>query len=233
MWRWSYIRYRAKWWKLVISTYVEMIPHYISPIYKTVGDLHVCGDDPKQIDKLNLAVLWSPRMWRWSLSKIGSKLSKAVISTYVEMILSNRLRNFWQASDLHVCGDDPNSCNYWKPEHAVISTYVEMIPTPAVPFAIFLGDLHVCGDDPKYCLHHQSNYSWSPRMWRWSQLFSVKNLIWLVISTYVEMIPTVLRETVPSSCDLHVCGDDPLQSLCKSCHEKWSPRMWRWSLSYL
>ena len=41
----------------VISTYVEMIPHYISPIYKTVGDLHVCGDDPKQIDKLNLAVL--------------------------------------------------------------------------------------------------------------------------------------------------------------------------------
>ena len=33
-----------------------------------------------------------------------------------------------------------------------------------------------------------------------------------VISTYVEMIPYLIEETILKTRDLHVCGDDPWSS---------------------
>ena len=72
---------------MVISTYVEMIPTLTVPPPFQVGDLHVCGDDPKVA--------------------VEKGIKDMVISTYVEMILWFQEASQVLRGDLHVCGDDP------------------------------------------------------------------------------------------------------------------------------
>ena len=70
--------------------------------------------------------------------------------------------------------------------------------------------LHVCGGDPFIVVHNHPSGS--------------------VFSTYVEVIPRSTTARVNSTGILHVCGGDPLLvSLVIFC-DKYSPRMWRWSL---
>ena len=72
-----------------------------------LGILHVCGDDPQRQYIIIYQVLYSPRMWRWSLTVIVARVAIKVFSTYVEMILSLVDLPSLIASILHVCGDDP------------------------------------------------------------------------------------------------------------------------------
>ena len=89
MWRWSLDHRTIDLVDTVISTYVEMILSYSITFCSSVGDLHVCGDDP-DYRRYHLA-------------------HDEVISTYVEMILNSLIQKFGQNGDLHVCGDDPVS----------------------------------------------------------------------------------------------------------------------------
>ena len=71
----------------VFSTYVEVILLAFPDDWKFYGILHVCGGHPITISIYNLAVLYSPRMWRSSYDKKVSDIMMGVFSTYVEVIL--------------------------------------------------------------------------------------------------------------------------------------------------
>ena len=148
MWRWSYIINVGLDKAYVISTYVEMIPTIQRQKSHLIGDLHVCGDDPHSVERDCAIFMWSPRMWRWSLTKLVQVLSREVISTYVEMILKLSLNSMpqlewsprmWRWCTLFIA-------NFLALR--VISTYVEMILASQCP--------------------SQHMAQWSPRMWRWS-----------------------------------------------------------------
>ena len=67
--------------------------------------------------------------------------------------------------------------------------------------------LHVCGGDPRFVFTAQR----APT----------------VFSTYVEVILTLIENSLIGLCILHVCGGDPdLKKLYCSLDE-YSPRMWR------
>ena len=111
----------------------------------------------------------------------------------------------------------------------MISTYVEMILVFKLEMLTSQCDLHVCGDDPISVEVKLFKILWSPRMWRWSWSTKRNSFEVGVISTYVEMIPTLISVAKVSKSDLHVCGDDPMMVLYLLILVQWSPRMWRWS----
>ena len=150
--------------------------------------LHVCGDDPKIYLPDEFMLLYSPRMWRWSLVPLEGDSDISVFSTYVEMIPHIPYIEFNIPCILHVCGDDPSSSglaltwsqysprmwrwSFWQislaEETRVFSTYVEMIPYILKPMIIHIRILHVCGDDPYLKVKNYFLLLYSPRMWRWS-----------------------------------------------------------------
>ena len=107
MWRWSYNRRNCLNFFHVFSTYVEMIPFSVVVSSLKSSILHVCGDDPKTYHQNLEQQLYSPRMWRWSLSLNNLISVCRVFSTYVEMILVHHTGSFQNKGILHVCGDDP------------------------------------------------------------------------------------------------------------------------------
>ena len=130
--------------------------------------LHVCGDDPRTMNRTDNRDMYSPRMWRWSPVTMLSNNNFFVFSTYVEMI--PHLKNLTDPAQsiLHVCGDDPvagarldDKIKYsprmwrwsfksyvWYSNLFVFSTYVEMILNYIIIKNITSSILHVCGDDP-------------------------------------------------------------------------------------
>ena len=91
----------------VFSTYVEVIPECAQCHLCEYCILHVCGGDPDTSD-LKLRWCWySPRMWRWSQTKITIVVNSDVFSTYVEVILEMNDIKILGRSILHVCGGDP------------------------------------------------------------------------------------------------------------------------------
>ena len=66
-------------------------------------------------------------------------------------------------------------------------------------------------------------------MWRWSLLNAWACSVFLVFSTYVEMILDDLVCVSTNWRVLHVCGDDPENFPKKYIRGECSPRMWRWS----
>ena len=111
----------------------------------------------------------------------------------------------------------------------VFSTYVEVILVETVFMKSTNCFLHVCGGDPnlKECLF--DDLTFSPRMWRWSYTFQTLTFQNLVFSTYVEVIPKLLKRSCTISGFLHVCGGDPELIFNSFDHREFSPRMWRWS----
>ena len=193
----------------VFSTYVEVILIASTCQRLDLGFLHVCGGDPTPSLHIKVVQKFSPRMWRWSWSRILKVL---------------RQRRF-----LHVCGGDPKgrfgyhnqykfSPRMWRWSwiwdstvrlFEVFSTYVEVILEWSTRSSQTWSFLHVCGGDPQCKAKTTKLDSFSPRMWRWSYT-NLKLLEWpCVFSTYVEVIPDVLR----------------LVFVIKV----FSPRMWRWS----
>ena len=86
MWRWSRSRPKINIRELVFSTYVEVIPSLTFFLVSNVCILHVCGGDPI-LSSFSLALLmYSPRMWRWSLQSVICVSYFLVFSTYVEVI---------------------------------------------------------------------------------------------------------------------------------------------------
>ena len=170
MWRWSRYVLDVKPSTAVFSTYVEVIPHVHHNHEKRPCILHVCGGDPKEVAEHQGALLYSPRMWRWSYSICHIGLRYPVFSTYVEVILNSTLITNFNNSILHVCGGDPRrrlnshlqwlySPRMWRWSSFqvniafvlyVFSTYVEVILTMSCNSVIFLGILHVCGGDPQW-----------------------------------------------------------------------------------
>ena len=150
--------------------------------------LHVCGGDPWSRNILTYYVGFSPRMWRWSLTRLTCQKVLMVFSTYVEVILS--IKEFQQRleSFLHVCGGDPNKATWeclrewfsprmWRWSYSfhdctttnkVFSTYVEVILSQRTIWSRWPGFLHVCGGDPGYLINCNKQTQFSPRMWRWS-----------------------------------------------------------------
>ena len=152
-----------------------------------------------------------------------------VFSTYVEVILSTSTLSVVQLGFLHVCGGDPDLSTYfdhvmrfsprmwrWSYDYAyrsdrevVFSTYVEVILRVLKPTGTLLCFLHVCGGDPEKVNFANYDRPFSPRMWRWSCGCTHKELVWLVFSTYVEVILTLLGAFTKKQSFLHVCGGDP------------------------
>ena len=113
----------------------------------------------------------------------------------------------------------------------VFSTYVEMILDDYQSKIINYGILHVCGDDPIVLVHTRMQFAYSPRMWRWSFISTLVCRLLNVFSTYVEMILWQALADFFNVCILHVCGDDPTSATFWTFEIKYSPRMWRWSLT--
>ena len=106
MWRWScdYDSYSPT--SCVFSTYVEVILSGMYFWHVNRRFLHVCGGDPNMSIFHGTAILFSPRMWRWSWYWWYSAGGAGVFSTYVEVILLQNTSVPVRASFLHVCGGD-------------------------------------------------------------------------------------------------------------------------------
>ena len=176
--------------RMVFSTYVEVILLQVQMETKLVGILHVCGGDPNIGLSGDGNVMYSPRMWRWSLFKFVQFIEIMVFSTYVEVILCANATGLLYQGILHVCGGDPiwvdsiglvagYSPRMWRwswhkqlPQFKlhVFSTYVEVIPPTPIKHTIHEGILHVCGGDPLLEIKIINFARYSPRMWRWSFL---------------------------------------------------------------
>ena len=132
-------------------------------------------------------------------------------------------------SILHVCGGDPihgfalslvavYSPRVWRWSfrnlvqvfaNDVFSTCVEVILIQMKGEVIPDGILHVCGGDPKTKTHWTSGQRYSPRVWRWSQIWWISWLEFWVFSTCVEVILDFSKIKFRKQCILHVCGGDP------------------------
>ena len=188
MWRWSWTIGFVNMLILVFSTYVEVIlPNSPSPA-STACILHVCGGDPKLKTNRDFNVVYSPRMWRWSLLSLNWLSSYSVFSTYVEVIPTLPPELVLVVSILHVCGGDPSIPTSWPSKSgysprmwrwssasavlsalvSVFSTYVEVIPYTSEDQRRTACILHVCGGDPHRKVVSVRIDKYSPRMWRWS-----------------------------------------------------------------
>ena len=176
-----------------------------------------------------------------------------VFSTYVEVILYGYFRKRQPSSILHVCGGDPMAFRYyifgvaysprmWRWSHSayrfhlnqkVFSTYVEVILKHGGQKGDKASILHVCGGDPTPWNNLVFGTLYSPRMWRWSWIDVLFLVVFLVFSTYVEVILVVGFWIHVKRRILHVCGGDPAIGRELGLSPKYSPRMWRWSLSFL
>ena len=168
MWRWSCLFRLFLSWLSVFSTYVEVILKHGQKVVDHGSFLHVCGGDPSNASGVAIKMLFSPRMWRWSLRWLPQQLFYLVFSTYVEVILTLRMRKEHENGFLHVCGGDPTreftslnrllfSPRMWrwswgtclsKLIRFVFSTYVEVIYSCNNPCNWTSRFLHVCGGDP-------------------------------------------------------------------------------------
>ena len=231
----------------VFSTYVEVILLAFPDDWKFYGILHVCGGHPITISIYNLAVLYSPRMWRSSYDKKVSDIMMGVFSTYVEVIPNFTVDDNSGVGILHVCGGHPKrtgvlvgghqySPRMWRSSHSlqncfqvnlVFSTYVEVILCWLATTIDFSGILHVCGGHPMLTCNHNRLFRYSPRMWRSSFLLLNLELFVLVFSTYVEVILVAVFWPVSGSGILHVCGGHPATESKLLGFTQYSPRMWR------
>ena len=141
-------------------------------------------------------LVYSPRMWRWSLTAWSPSWSGLVFSTSVEVILTAESGMHCGASILHVCGGHPfgyfvmglqgsYSPRMWRSScislsipwvHKVFSTYVEVIPKYLAKFELVSCILHVCGGHPIGKRPARPTNKYSPRMWR-----SSYRLAWYVL----------------------------------------------------
>ena len=107
VWRWSYLKSKARFNRCVFSTCVEVILFIYWINLHILCILHVCGGDPIVRPPTNISKLYSPRVWRWSLlERPNSKLDR-VFSTCVEVIPFVRNTEHLCWGILHVCGGDP------------------------------------------------------------------------------------------------------------------------------
>ena len=74
---------------------------------------------------------------------------------------------------------------------------------------------------------------YSPRVWRWSSYVVLISNVGFVFSTSVEVILMHSIMWVQRYCILHECGGDPFFWAFWSLLLKYSPRVWRWSLTEL
>ena len=150
--------------------------------------LHVCGGDPAATSAFGAVKGYSPRMWRWSSIIRGNNLIIPVFSTYVEVIPIQLFSSNVANCILHVCGGDPWVCVTLPVLSIVFSTYVEVIPYGRKRDEALYSILHVCGGDPAERISISTTNRYSPRMWRWSHLLRSAVSVYLVFSTYVEVI---------------------------------------------
>ena len=200
-------------WKEVFSTYVEVILSAKCAFLFWWSILHVCGGDPVRLWEFFL-LMYSPRMWRWSLYHNLFLIFGIVFSTYVEVIPKNVILSKSINCILHVCGGDPKlthltseklqySPRMWRWSYFdgeelgdiyVFSTYVEVILKAMQQSQQMQSILHVCGGDPNWRVEHRRWCRYSPRMWRWSLRGIDQKETITVFSTHVESV-TVLERT--------------------------------------
>ena len=188
MWRWSYLCLAELLYLWVFSTCVEVILKTDELLNYMPGILHVCGGDPDIDDIQQVVLVYSPRVWRWSLDLLAWYQTKLVFSTCVEVILAMVAAVGLMLCILHVCGGDPvyggkvASAKAYSPRvwrwsstnktaeslSQVFSTCVEVIPFSTRLQDNSSGILHVCGGDPRPQPSCERFSLYSPRVWRWS-----------------------------------------------------------------
>ena len=148
MWRWSQVVKKTGSVMTVFSTYVEVILLMPACAATLWSFLHVCGGDPVPCESIKKSNEFSPRMWRWSCKFNQLLILLPVFSTYVEVILNQKLQHYqlqwfsprmWRWSSLGVVK---------MMKQMVFSTYVEVILSSSGLETIVIGFLHVCGGDP-------------------------------------------------------------------------------------
>ena len=149
VWRWSLKSDDFKLANAVFSTCVEVILIGAYSASLVAGILHVCGGDPHlNFDRLRPGK-YSPRVWRWSWSRLLHAIRVSVFSTCVEVILRDGVALKLLKSILHVCGGDPNRIRADRKIDSVFSTCVEVILTLPSLLKLARCILHVCGGDPE------------------------------------------------------------------------------------
>ena len=178
---------------------------------------------------IGICLLYSPRVWRWSLHQFQHQLPCHVFSTCVEVIPPCQGFEAPYQGILHVCGGDPNNCTYSHTWLFVFSTCVEVILVPWARDIRIWSILHVCGGDPERRKAINEILEYSPRVWRWSRCYLSQRCFMLVFSTCVEVILIGRIQGFVHVGILHVCGGDPMLVLARKDSLVYSPRVWRWS----
>ena len=170
MWRWSLRYIFISHLPSVFSTYVEVILIMFLALPDNWSILHVCGGDPMGNQFLINILSYSPRMWRWSLHKVGLPFQQVVFSTYVEVIPWSFPEKKRTTGILHVCGGDPLFLHR-HPERCLYSPRMWRWSQAGLQQTnSFISILHVCGGDPISRNELTGKYQYSPRMWRWSYI---------------------------------------------------------------
>ncbi len=88
---------------------------------------------------------------------------------------------------------------------------------------------HGCGDGPSPGWACAWVTWFSPRVWGWSALAELRDLLARVFPTGVGMVRTQSRKLRPTRCFPHGCGDGPAGDTLLDRLLRFSPRVWGWS----
>ena len=86
VWRWSQYLTHQPQNHQVFSTCVEVILSFNKTINGVSCILHVCGGDPIAVPTVSVGTVYSPRVWRWSFTRLCKTINTKVFSTCVEVI---------------------------------------------------------------------------------------------------------------------------------------------------
>ncbi len=152
------------------------------------GFPHARGDGPNTLDRLDHAILFSPRPWGWSDHGASRMSTWRVFPTPVGMVRWQRRSGMIRSSFPHARGDGPWIAILmlvpawfsprpwgWSAVTPTLHALKHVFPTPVGMVrwndaiqSIGLGFPHARGDGPRSSLWTAPESLFSPRPWGWS-----------------------------------------------------------------
>ncbi len=163
-------------------------------------------------------------------------------------LLAMRMRLSWGFP--HACGDGPfcgcptpsqrtfsprmwgwsRLFRMWCEEMVVFPTHVGMVRCLMLNAWRLMSFPHACGDGPSALRSCVLTGWFSPRMWGWSVHLSSPRKWQGVFPTHVGMVRAMCWRRRLHWGFPHACGDGPNAKRDIRTWEKFSPRMWGWSV---
>jgi hypothetical protein len=194
----------------VFPTRVGMVRPRRGRSRSRTGFPHACGDGPNAVTQAGSINAFSPRVWGLSAVEAAVERPYLVFPTRVGMVRRRRLPRCSPACFPHACGDGPDKVK-------AIGATVEFSPTRVGMVRIARGLArcrssfpHACGDGPLPRGWPWASYTFSPRVWGWSDEWLLHENSASVFPTRVGMVRTRTQLTRPQPCFPHVRGDGPI-----------------------